>query len=115
MTMRRLASAVLAGTALVGAPLVTAGIASANTSAGHHHEEGKGSLVYAPVYAPVDSSTPTNVCGNTINTVGQLNPAIGNTCTNAGGNGNVQHFSPGSATDNSAPSGVGALPGVPLS
>ena len=77
MTMRRFASAVLAGTALIGAPLVTAGVASAHSSDGHHHEEGKGSLVYAPV------SMPTNICGNTVNVIGQLNPAFGNTCTNS--------------------------------
>ncbi len=73
MTMRRLTSAVLAGTALVGAPLLTGGIASANTS---HHDDGKGSLVYAPVNAP------TNTCGNTVNVIAQLNPAFGNSCTN---------------------------------
>jgi len=108
MTMRRIASAVLAGTALVGAPLVTAGVASANPS-GSHHDEGKGSLVYAPVNAPVQ----TNTCGNTINTIGELNPAFGNTCVNGGGQGTKDRISTGSATDNSSPSGVPALPSVP--
>lgn len=28
---------------------------------------------------------PVNVCGNTINVVGLLNPAFGNTCVNGGG------------------------------
>ncbi|NEE48174.1 chaplin, partial [Streptomyces sp. SID8455] len=28
---------------------------------------------------------PVNVCGNTINVVGLLNPAFGNTCVNADG------------------------------
>ncbi|GAA3126275.1 chaplin ChpF [Streptomyces rameus] len=39
-----------------------------------------GNLVQVPVNIPV------NVCGNTIDVVGLLNPAFGNTCVNAGGN-----------------------------
>lgn len=38
-----------------------------------------GNAVQAPVHVPV------NVCGNTVNIVGLLNPAIGNTCANKGG------------------------------
>ncbi|MEU2390079.1 chaplin ChpH [Streptomyces sp. NPDC007369] len=36
-----------------------------------------GNVVQVPVHIPV------NVCGNTINVVGLLNPAFGNTCVNA--------------------------------
>ncbi|WP_406183250.1 chaplin [Streptomyces sp. NBC_01006] len=36
-----------------------------------------GNLVQVPVHVPV------NVCGNTVNVVGLLNPAFGNTCVNA--------------------------------
>ncbi|WUL62488.1 chaplin [Streptomyces sp. NBC_00344] len=36
-----------------------------------------GNLVQAPVHVPV------NACGNTVNLVGALNPAFGNTCVNA--------------------------------
>ncbi|WP_406310794.1 MULTISPECIES: chaplin [unclassified Streptomyces] len=32
------------------------------------------------VQAPVD--IPVNVCGNTVNVIGVLNPAAGNTCVN---------------------------------
>ncbi|MFJ3198922.1 chaplin [Streptomyces sp. NPDC086989] len=36
-----------------------------------------GNLVQVPVHVPV------NVCGNTVDVVGVLNPAFGNTCVNA--------------------------------
>ncbi|OII60472.1 chaplin [Streptomyces sp. CC53] len=36
-----------------------------------------GNVVQVPVHIPV------NVCGNTINVIGLLNPAFGNTCVNA--------------------------------
>ena len=35
-----------------------------------------GNLVQVPVHVPI------NLCGNTINVVGLLNPAFGNTCVN---------------------------------
>ncbi|MER7680837.1 MULTISPECIES: chaplin [unclassified Streptomyces] len=38
-----------------------------------------GNVIQVPVNVPV------NVCGNTINVVGLLNPAFGNTCVNGGG------------------------------
>jgi hypothetical protein len=38
-----------------------------------------GNTVQVPVHAPV------NVCGNTVNVVGLLNSAVGNTCVNKGG------------------------------
>ncbi|OON82296.1 chaplin [Streptomyces tsukubensis] len=40
-----------------------------------------GNTVQAPVHVPV------NVCGNTVNVVGALNPAMGNKCVNASGGG----------------------------
>ncbi|UED83168.1 chaplin [Streptomyces profundus] len=40
-----------------------------------------GNSVQAPIHVPV------NVCGNTVNVVGLLNPAFGNTCVNSGGGG----------------------------
>jgi hypothetical protein len=36
-----------------------------------------GNLIQIPVHVPV------NVCGNTVNVIGLLNPAFGNTCINA--------------------------------
>ncbi|MET8407002.1 chaplin [Streptomyces sp. NPDC005195] len=38
-----------------------------------------GNVIQVPVNVPV------NLCGNTINVVGLLNPAFGNTCANLGG------------------------------
>ncbi|MEU6536499.1 chaplin [Streptomyces sp. NPDC047000] len=38
-----------------------------------------GNLVQVPLHVPV------NVCGNTIDVVGLLNPAFGNTCANVSG------------------------------
>ncbi|WSV72401.1 chaplin [Streptomyces sp. NBC_01012] len=35
-----------------------------------------GNVVQVPVHIPV------NVCGNTVNVIGLLNPAFGNTCVN---------------------------------
>ncbi|MCX4662869.1 DUF320 domain-containing protein [Streptomyces sp. SID4919] len=36
-----------------------------------------GNVVQVPVHVPI------NVCGNTVNVVGLLNPAFGNTCINS--------------------------------
>ncbi|TDU80458.1 chaplin [Streptomyces sp. KS 21] len=38
-----------------------------------------GNVLQVPVHIPV------NICGNTVNIVGILNPAFGNTCINDGG------------------------------
>ncbi|MEV2249859.1 chaplin [Streptomyces sp. NPDC050147] len=38
-----------------------------------------GNVAQVPVHVPV------NVCGNTVNVIGLLNPASGNTCVNAEG------------------------------
>ncbi|GAA1322535.1 hypothetical protein GCM10009647_056730 [Streptomyces sanglieri] len=42
---------------------------------------GSGNNVQVPVHVPV------NVCGNTVNVIGLLNPAFGNECVNEGGSG----------------------------
>ncbi|MFG2940381.1 chaplin [Streptomyces sp. NPDC048282] len=52
-----------------------------------------GNGIQLPVHLPV------NVCGNTVNVVGLLNPAAGNTCANAGGGHGA---SGGSATSGGA-------------
>lgn len=51
--------------------------ASADGSAAGSPGVGSGNAVQVPVHVPV------NVCGNTVNVVGLLNPAFGNTCENA--------------------------------
>ncbi|OEJ30181.1 chaplin [Streptomyces subrutilus] len=81
--MFRFAKAV-AVTAATGAVLAGgAGMAAADATA-----EGaaigspgvlSGNVVQVPIHIPV------NLCGNTVNIVGLLNPAFGNTCINNGG------------------------------
>ncbi|MEU6677430.1 chaplin [Streptomyces sp. NPDC046853] len=50
-----------------------------------------GNLVQVPVHVPV------NLCGNTVDVIGLLNPAFGNTCVNSDGNHHGGHHgNPGS-------------------
>ncbi|MGW7549468.1 chaplin [Streptomyces sp. NPDC054770] len=65
-----------------------------------------GNGIQLPVHIPV------NVCGNTVNVVGLLNPAAGNTCANEGGGDADQGASGGSATSGGA-SAQGAEEGSP--
>ncbi|WP_329404929.1 chaplin [Streptomyces melanogenes] len=60
-------------------------VMGAGVSSADSHADGKathspgvlsGNLIQVPVHVPV------NVCGNTINVIGLLNPAFGNHCTN---------------------------------
>ncbi|MFD3808517.1 chaplin [Streptomyces sp. NPDC058611] len=81
--MSRIAKAV-AVTAAAGAVLAGgAGMAAADAVA-----EGaaigspgvlSGNVLQAPIHIPI------NICGNTVNIVGALNPAFGNVCINNGG------------------------------
>ncbi|MCK7624230.1 chaplin [Streptomyces sp. RS10V-4] len=70
-----------AGIAVVGG----AGVAGAH---GHGGASAAGGAVGSPgvisgnlIQIPVD--VPINACGNSVNIVGLLNPAFGNTCINA--------------------------------
>ncbi|WEH28931.1 chaplin [Streptomyces sp. AM 3-1-1] len=76
-TARALVLSSVAAAALTG----SAGLASADAGAqgGAAFSPGvlSGNAVQIPVHVPV------NLCGNTINVVGLLNPAFGNTCVNA--------------------------------
>lgn len=75
------AAAVLAGTGAVVA--AGAGIAAADAGAQGAAVGSpgvlSGNLLQVPVHVPV------NLCGNSVNVVGLLNPAFGNTCVNADG------------------------------
>ncbi|MCY0963322.1 chaplin, partial [Streptomyces sp. H27-H5] len=44
-----------------------------------------GNVVQVPIHIPI------NLCGNTVNVVGALNPAFGNTCINASGGHKDHH------------------------
>ncbi|MFF0217674.1 chaplin [Streptomyces vinaceus] len=61
--------------------LAGAGVASADAGASGaaigSPGVASGNAVQVPVHIPV------NVCGNSVNVVGLLNPAFGNTCVNA--------------------------------
>ncbi|WKX15533.2 chaplin [Streptomyces sp. NL15-2K] len=71
---------------------VYAGSAADGTAAGSPGVI-SGNTVQLPVHVPV------NVCGNTVNVVGVLNPAAGNSCANVdkGGSGDHRHHRPGGA------------------
>ncbi|WP_306819902.1 chaplin [Streptomyces sp. CA-210063] len=65
-----------------------------------------GNTVQAPVEAEV------NVCGNTVNVVGLLNPAAGNKCSNGGGGGKHGGGSGSSHGGSQAHGHTGDSPGV---
>ncbi|MET7703254.1 chaplin, partial [Streptomyces sp. NPDC005485] len=67
-----------------------------------------GNTIQLPVHVPV------NVCGNTVNVVGLLDPAAGNTCANTGGGTGHQQSHSGTAANGGASAQGGAehSPGV---
>ncbi|MEV3861155.1 chaplin [Streptomyces sp. NPDC050095] len=76
-------------TAVVSVVLVVGGVfGAAGAAVAHDGGAGaQGAAVGSPgvlsgnvVQVPV--SIPVNVCGNSINVIGLLNPAVGNTCIN---------------------------------
>ncbi|MFD5896914.1 MULTISPECIES: chaplin [unclassified Streptomyces] len=83
--MKRVAKSVVMATSSAAFLLAGAGMASATGHSGASAEGVaanspgvlSGNLVQIPVHVPV------NLCGNTINVIGLLNPAFGNTCVNA--------------------------------
>lgn len=78
--MSRIAKGLVLTSAAVAAVAGGAGIAAADAGAqgAAAHSPGvlSGNVVEVPVHIPV------NVCGNTVNVIGLLNPAFGNTCVN---------------------------------
>ncbi|UNO41629.1 chaplin [Streptomyces sp. MST-110588] len=81
--MKRVSKAIVlsaaAGLAVVGGAgmaSATDGGAAAQGVAQHSPGVASGNVVQVPVHVPV------NVCGNTINVVGVLNPSHGNVCVN---------------------------------
>ena len=75
------AAAVALGT---GAMVISgAGLALADAGAEGAAVGSPGVLSGNTVQVPVN--IPVNVCGNTIDVIGLLNPAFGNTCVNQGG------------------------------
>ncbi|MCX4762252.1 chaplin [Streptomyces sp. NBC_01275] len=66
----------VAAAAVAGASGIAAADSGANGIAEHSPGVLSGNLIQVPVHVPV------NVCGNTVNVIGLLNPAFGNTCVN---------------------------------
>ncbi|MGP3634657.1 chaplin [Streptomyces sp. 24-1644] len=75
------AAAVMAGTGALIAGGAGMAVADAGAQGVAAHSPGvlSGNAVQVPVHVPV------NLCGNTVNVIGLLNPAFGNTCVNASG------------------------------
>ncbi|KQX82689.1 MULTISPECIES: chaplin [unclassified Streptomyces] len=66
----------VAAAAVAGASGIAAADSGASGVAEHSPGVLSGNVVQVPVHIPV------NVCGNTVNVIGLLNPAFGNTCIN---------------------------------
>lgn len=60
--------------------LAGAGVAAADSGAQGAAVQSPGVLSGNVVQAPIH--IPVNACGNTVNVIGLLNPAFGNTCVN---------------------------------
>ncbi len=87
--MSRIAKAVAVTAAAAAVLAGGAGMAAADATA-----EGaaigspgvlSGNVIQAPIHIPI------NICGNTVNVIGFLNPAFGNTCINSGGGKDGHH------------------------
>lgn len=70
-------AAFIAGS-LMAVGAATPALADAGAEGAATHSPGvlSGNLVQVPVHVPV------NACGNTVNVIGLLNPAFGNSCAN---------------------------------
>ncbi|KOY58426.1 MULTISPECIES: chaplin ChpH [unclassified Streptomyces] len=73
---------------VVAAAAATGGLVLAGAGLAHADASAQGAAIGSPgvlsgnvVQVPVH--VPVNVCGNTVNVIGLLNPAFGNTCVNA--------------------------------
>ncbi|MGA4562752.1 chaplin [Uniformispora flossi] len=81
--MNELAKKTVVAAAMVGGIFAMGGTAYASAGANGAAVDSpgvlSGNLIQVPVHVPV------NVCGNSVNVIGALNPAFGNTCINAEG------------------------------
>ncbi|MGW1024573.1 chaplin family protein [Streptomyces sp. NPDC002577] len=81
--MKRVARNGLIAVAVAGGAMASVGVAYADAGASGGTAGSPGVLSGNTVQIPVH--VPINVCGNTVNVVGALNPAANNTCTNGAG------------------------------
>ncbi|NWF26305.1 chaplin [Streptomyces sp. PKU-EA00015] len=100
--------------------MLTGGALAMATGYAHAGSNADGAAVGSPgvlsgnaVQLPVD--VPVNVCGNTVDVVGLLNPAAGNSCANVsspgGGQSGASHSSGGAVADGDAAGSPGILSG----
>ncbi|MEU6402260.1 chaplin [Streptomyces sp. NPDC046985] len=78
--MSRIAKGLVLTSAAVAAVAGGAGIAAADSGASGVAAGSPGVLSGNVVQVPVH--VPVNVCGNTVDVIGALNPTFGNTCAN---------------------------------
>lgn len=100
--MRQVHRRGLATVMLTGSALAMAGYAHADSNADGGAADSPGLLAGNTVQLPVN--VPVNVCGNTVNVVGLLNPAARNSCANTsqGGGSHGGHKKPGAHTSGGA-------------
>jgi hypothetical protein len=93
--VNKLTKGALVTAALLGGSVATGGQAFASAAADGAAVQSPGVLSGNSVQVPVH--VPVNLCGNTVNIIAALNPAIGNTCANAEGSerpGHPEHPTP---------------------
>jgi LPXTG-motif cell wall-anchored protein len=98
--------------AVASGAMAVAGPAQADSTADGSAEGSPGLLSGNGIQVPVD--VPVNVCGNTLNVVGLLNPAMGNRCANEDGKakgGKSSEAPNGAAADGGAHGSPGAVSG----
>lgn len=94
--------------AATGVLAAVGGYAHADSGASGSASDSPGVLSGNSVQAPVH--VPVNVCGNTVNVVGLLNPAAGNNCANTGGTSDGGYGGGGGGSQ--ADGGASDSPGV---
>ncbi|MFI1105014.1 chaplin [Streptomyces melanogenes] len=75
-TAKALALSAAAAAAVVGGAGVATADSEASGEATHSPGVASGNLIQVPIHIPI------NLCGNSAQLVGLLNPAFGNTCVN---------------------------------
>jgi hypothetical protein len=100
--------------AATGVIAAAGGVAHADSGASGSSSDSPGVLSGNTVQAPVH--VPVNVCGNTVNVVGILNPAVGNKCANQGGGSGTGHGGSGGhgSSGGYGDSGVTATTAAPV-
>lgn len=109
--MRQVHRKGLATVMLTGGALAISGYAHADSNADGGAARSPGLLAGNTVQLPVN--VPVNVCGNTVNVVGLLNPAAGNSCANSGqGGGGSQSGSSGATAESDGKDSSGVRSGT---